>query len=462
MNILFRADSSSAIGTGHIMRDLVLAKQFGDADILFASQNLDGNINHKIIESGYKLNLLKSSEIEELSNLIKKESIELIVIDHYGIDEEYEKKLKVQNPTLKIMVLDDTYEKHCCDILLNHNIYADEKKYKNLVPKGCELRCGEKHTLIRDEFKKEKKKKPSALYNPIKTIFLAMGGADTQNLNPKILKILQKFENIKAVVVTTTANKNLQELKKYAKGKKWITLHINSNRVAKLLKKSDFAIITPSVTANEVYFMQKPFLAIQTAQNQKEMYRYLKKNGYSVMKKINAKKVKDEIAKIKEIELINFVDLTLEEKKMVLEWRNDKSVKKWMLHQEEITLEEHLKYIESLKSSKSKLYMAVKKEGLYIGVIDVTKIDFKDNSAYFGLYANPFKKTKGAGSVLQETCIKYAFDILKLQKLKLEVFSNNERAIGLYKKFHFKEATRETINDKEIIYMELINENRQL
>jgi len=36
--ILFRADSSSTIGTGHIMRDLVLAKQFQDAHIIFATQ----------------------------------------------------------------------------------------------------------------------------------------------------------------------------------------------------------------------------------------------------------------------------------------------------------------------------------------------------------------------------------------------------------------------------------------
>ncbi|HIP11896.1 MAG TPA: UDP-2,4-diacetamido-2,4,6-trideoxy-beta-L-altropyranose hydrolase, partial [Arcobacter sp.] len=32
--MLFRADSSSQIGTGHIMRDLVLAKQFKNANII--------------------------------------------------------------------------------------------------------------------------------------------------------------------------------------------------------------------------------------------------------------------------------------------------------------------------------------------------------------------------------------------------------------------------------------------
>ena len=46
MNILFRADSSSTIGTGHIMRDLVLATQYKDANITFVTQNLDGNINY--------------------------------------------------------------------------------------------------------------------------------------------------------------------------------------------------------------------------------------------------------------------------------------------------------------------------------------------------------------------------------------------------------------------------------
>jgi len=47
-NILFRADSSSTIGMGHIMRDLVLAEQYSDSNIIFVIQEPNGNINHKI------------------------------------------------------------------------------------------------------------------------------------------------------------------------------------------------------------------------------------------------------------------------------------------------------------------------------------------------------------------------------------------------------------------------------
>lgn len=159
MNIVIRADSSSYIGTGHIMRDLVLVKEFKKYNVIFATQNLDGNINYKIIEAGYKIELLKSNDFEELNELIKKLNIDMIIIDNYEIDYSFEKKLKEQNLSLKTFVLDDTYEKHFCDILLNHNIYADEKKYKNKVQKNCELRCGSRYTLLRDEFLEAKKNK---------------------------------------------------------------------------------------------------------------------------------------------------------------------------------------------------------------------------------------------------------------------------------------------------------------
>ncbi len=290
-NILFRADSSSTIGTGHIMRDLVLASQYKDANTVFAVQDLEGNINHKIVEAGYKIEILNSNNIEELDKLIKKHNIDMIIIDHYGIDYEYEKQLKIQNPTLKILSFDDTYEKHHCDILLNHNISADEKRYKDLVPETCELRCGSKYTLLREEFYHEKAIKREKIYD----VFIAMGGADTQNLNIQLLEILPPY--LKVAVVTTTANENLEALKAYIEDKKLVDLYINSNQIAKLMNKSRFAIVTPSVTVNEVYFMELPFLAIKTADNQKELFAYLLKEHFLVIESFNKKIVKEIVLK---------------------------------------------------------------------------------------------------------------------------------------------------------------------
>ena len=291
MKLLIRADSSSSIGTGHIMRDLVLAQQYakrGD-DVIFATRDLEGNINHKVVEAGYKLHILRSNAKKELRRLIENLHIDLLIIDNYAIEYKTEKYLKTKTG-VKIFVLDDTYEKHYCDILLNHNISANKKRYKNLVPKTCKLRCGKKYTLLRDEFYKAKQKKYKK-DTETKHIFVAMGGADTAGLNIPILKILKNFQHIKVSLVTSSANKELEKLQRYVKNKKWITLHVNSTKVAKLMAKSDLAIVTPSVTLNEVFFMELPFIAIRTATNQDDMVAFLEKNSYSILRTFSEKKL---------------------------------------------------------------------------------------------------------------------------------------------------------------------------
>ncbi|AXA33394.1 UDP-2,4-diacetamido-2,4,6-trideoxy-beta-L-altropyranose hydrolase [Francisella adeliensis] len=293
MNILIRADSSFDIGIGHIMRDLVLAKQYANDNVIFATQDLPHNINHKILESGFTIELLESNKFEKLDILIKKLQIDMIVIDHYGIDYEFERQLKTSNSNLKIFVLDDTYEKHCCDILLNHNISADESKYTGKVPENCELRCGSKYTLLREEFIIEKSK--PKIINEKTTIFVAMGGADHSNININILEVLKDFDNTQVDLVTTNANKNLEALKRYCNNKKWINLHINSTEIAKLMKNSDFAIVTPSVTVNEVVFMELPLIAIKTAENQDGIYQYLDSQKYLCLGNYDAVGLKNRV-----------------------------------------------------------------------------------------------------------------------------------------------------------------------
>jgi len=161
------------------------------------------------------------------------------------------------------------------------------------------------------------------------------------------------------------------------------------------------------------------------------------------------------------IELINFISASLKEKKMILEWRNHPKIKKWMYNQEEILLESHLNFIESLKISKYKIYFLVKMDKEYIGTIYFTNIDYKNKTTYFGLYSNPYCKTTGIGTILLKTIIDYAFNVLNMDVLKLEVFEINERALNLYKKFNFKKTGEKVMNNKKIILMELKNENRK-
>ena len=287
MNILVRADSSSSIGTGHIMRDLVLVQQYSNAHIIFVSQNLKGNISDKVLGAGYEYITLESNNVKELCTIIQNKKIDLLIIDHYDINLQFEKFIK-KNTKVKILSFDDTYEKHYCDILLNPNFYSHPSQYKKLVPNHCEIRCGKKHILLREEFYQEKNKGRQNNNNNTFTIFIAIGGTDHTNINPQILTVLEEFKHLNIVLVTTTANKHLQELKSFVENKTPIQLHINSTNIAQLMNKADLAIISPSVTMNEILFLKIPFIAIKTANNQNYMVEYLQTQNSSILNLFNS------------------------------------------------------------------------------------------------------------------------------------------------------------------------------
>ena len=151
---------------------------------------------------------------------------------------------------------------------------------------------------------------------------------------------------------------------------------------------------------------------------------------------------------MKEIKLINFTDLSNDEKKIILEWRNNPNIKKWMYTQSDITLESHLNFIDSLNNSKDKLYFLVKKEDENIGVIYFTQIE-PNESLHIGIYSNPH--LKGYGKILLETIIYFSFEILKVEKIFSEVYFENERAYILYKRYNFIEIGKKSLNNRKII-----------
>jgi UDP-2,4-diacetamido-2,4,6-trideoxy-beta-L-altropyranose hydrolase len=271
MNLLIRADSSSQIGLGHIMRDLVLARQYPDATITFACQDLLGNIIDTI---PYPVHILTSDTPEELIEYIVATDIHVVVFDHYDIDETYEKQIKEQTG-VTILSLDDTYQPHHCDVLFNPNIYAQRERYSNLVPNHCDIQCA--HPLIREEFKRAKQNpKPST-----DIIFVSMGGSDPSNLSMQILQALPSHSRVN--LVTTSSNPHIEMLSRYADEHQNIRLYINASNIAELMHESAFALITPSSIAHEVMFMELPFIAIQSADNQREFVAYMQREGYRVM-----------------------------------------------------------------------------------------------------------------------------------------------------------------------------------
>ena len=124
---------------------------------------------------------------------------------------------------------------------------------------------------------------------------------------------------------------------------------------------------------------------------------------------------------------------------MVRKWRNYEGIRKWMYNDHEISIEEHTKFINSLKISNEKVFWLVKIDEDYIAVLDLLNINWQYKRAYFGIYANPETQMKGIGKLLDNLAVKIVFEILNFHSLKLEVIESNERVINLHKKMGFTE-----------------------
>ena len=159
-----------------------------------------------------------------------------------------------------------------------------------------------------------------------------------------------------------------------------------------------------------------------------------------------------------QLHLCDFTTLDKKTLLKILSWRNHESVKAYMYNDQNIGEKEHFTFVQSLKTRNDKRYFLVRDDNEEIGVIDFNAIS--SHSALMGLYANPFLTQKGVGSKLMEAIIAYAFETLSVQVLQAEVFAHNKRAHQLYQKFGFKECSRTMIHTKEVIIMELTNENR--
>lgn len=218
--VIFRVDSGNHMGIGHIMRCLTLAtelKKNGD-EVFFITKNHKGFLTEQIkdlfplyiLDGGVKSEMTSEEKKnytawlgEEWSqDLVKTNEIiselgpvDLVVIDHYALDEKYERGIHCP----KIMVIDDLMDRrHDCQLLLDQNITADAQRYSTLVNnKNTILLMGPEFSMLRPEFEEKHQLILQINQNrEVKKILIFFGASDVNGDCLKIAKaIIPKFNN---------------------------------------------------------------------------------------------------------------------------------------------------------------------------------------------------------------------------------------------------------------------------
>lgn len=172
---------------------------------------------------------------------------------------------------------------------------------------------------------------------------------------------------------------------------------------------------------------------------------------------------------LKNIELIGekirLVPITKEYTDLIIRWRNTDSVRKNFIFQEDFTTQIHNAWIDNkVNAGEVVQFIIIDKNGnIPVGSVYLRDIDHKNDKAEYGIFIGvDSARGKGLGTEAARLICNFGFDQLKLHKIMLRVFANNENAICSYEKAGFmKEALLKDeykINDKyrDIILMAII------
>ncbi|BDH60831.1 hypothetical protein MTP04_09610 [Lysinibacillus sp. PLM2] len=239
------------------MRCLTIAKnlQKQNVHVIFWMEQLAGNLIEYVQQEGF----------EVISNVRK---ADLYIIDHYKIDEEWEKELRQY--TYKIVVIDDLANRpHDCDLVLDQNVIPNfQSRYDGLVPKDCIKLLGPKYLILRDEFI-EARQNLANKNNFVERLLVFMGGSDPSDETIKILKALPQFKDSFTHIDVVVGNGNIhkQKIREFCL-KQGYHYHCQINYMAKLMQQADFSIGAGGSTTWERCYVGLPSSSTIVAENQ--------------------------------------------------------------------------------------------------------------------------------------------------------------------------------------------------
>ncbi|MGI9350804.1 MAG: UDP-2,4-diacetamido-2,4,6-trideoxy-beta-L-altropyranose hydrolase [Rhizobiaceae bacterium] len=309
LQFVFRVDSSPDIGSGHVMRCLTLANtlcRLGQK-CLFVCRNFPGNFAVRIEKAGYEVRLLscetgpqdtewlgvdQRTDAEETLAVLEGENADWVIIDHYGIDAEWEIFVGQNLSDAKILVIDDLANRiHDCDALMDLSPGRTANDYDKLVKDGTKLYIGLDYALLRPEFSELRKEigEPGLAPDPPVEVLVTFGGG----VNPEALKAtLEALSELgKATQFNLVVIGGDKKLVCNCEFPASVT-HIDfTNDMAILIAKSDLMICAAGGTSWERCCLGIPAVVLSVAENQESNAQAIEKKGAGICVEINQKAI---------------------------------------------------------------------------------------------------------------------------------------------------------------------------
>lgn len=277
--VIFRADGNSAVGLGHVMRNLSIADAFKKAGEQCCFLLADDGLSDLINSRGYAARVLGTQfdhmddEARRFQTVIHGKDIRAIFVDSYYVTDYYLKTLHnfCNGNGIILVYVDDVLRfPYPCDVLINYNIYASEADYQELyrghgIP---ELILGTSYAPLRAEFQ--------SLPNRIvrvdaKEILISTGGADFEHIGMELVKTIVRhgeWSGYRFHFVVGSMNEDKDRIESLVRKQENIKLHKNVGKMSVLMQSCDVAVSAAGSTIYELCLTQTPTITYILADNQ--------------------------------------------------------------------------------------------------------------------------------------------------------------------------------------------------
>lgn len=484
--ILIRVDASAEIGTGHVMRCLLLADRLKDYDatIRFVSRHMLDNLQKTIIDHGHEfihlqkisatayqgdldhshwLGTSQSEDMEATKSVCSDSEWDWIVVDNYALDYRWESCFKNDS---KILVIDDIADRrHDCDMLLDQNFHSEmRKRYSSLVNESCNLLLGPNYALLRDEFRTARHE-VRIKSGSVENIMVFFGGIDKKNYTGRTINILRDTldGNINVEVVIGANHGHRAEIEKICNENAY-RLHIQIDNIAEIILRTDLSIGAGGTSVWERCCLGVPCICFPIANNQMEQLKSAALHGLILLPDDNNDFESSLITQLHAITknkaLIEFMSrrcldkvgvkgldyvvtsmgftgvrmrpVNLGDSDSLYTWRNHPEIRKASINQSSISRAEHDKWLRASLDNKNRYMLICEMEGESLGVV---RFDIEGNFALLSIYLVPDYISKGYGHrILRAAEMWCEENLLNIEFIKAMVLSKNKRSEKLFQR----------------------------